>query len=114
MIRESHAKVEALRTSEVRFRRMFETAKDAILLLDASTGQVRDVNRFLIEMLGYSHEEFLGKKLWDTGPFKNNETLQSAFQELQQKATQFVMKTCPCKRRAAIRSTRSWLAASTA
>jgi PAS domain S-box-containing protein len=85
VIRESHAKVEALRASEVRFRRLFETAKDAILLLDASTGQVRDVNRFLIEMLGYSHEEFLGKKLWETGPFKNKEALQTIFQELQQK-----------------------------
>jgi PAS domain S-box-containing protein len=85
LIRESHAKVEALRASEVRFRRLFETAKDAILLLDASTGQVRDVNRFLIEMLGYSHEEFLGKKLWETGPFKNNEALQTVFLELQQK-----------------------------
>ena len=85
VIRESHAKVEALRASEVRFRRLFETAKDAILLLDASTGQVRDVNRFLIEMLGYSHEEFLGKKLWDTGPFKNNETLQTVLLELEKK-----------------------------
>jgi two-component system cell cycle sensor histidine kinase/response regulator CckA len=85
VIRDSPAKVEALRTSEVRFRRLFETAKDAILLLDASTGQVRDVNRFLIEMLGYSQEEFLGKKLWETGPFKNNEALQTVFQELQRK-----------------------------
>jgi two-component system, cell cycle sensor histidine kinase and response regulator CckA len=85
VIRASQAKVEALRASEVRFRRLFETAKDAMLLLDASTGQVRDVNRFLIEMLGYSHEEYLGQKLWETGPFKNNEALQTAFQELQRK-----------------------------
>jgi len=85
VIRENQTHVEALRASEVRFRRLFETAKDAILLLDASTGQVRDVNRFLIEMLGYSHEEFLGKKLWETGPFKNNEALQTVFQELQRK-----------------------------
>src|ERR1700722_20114430 len=85
VIREVQAKLEALRASEVRFRRLFETAKDAILLLDASTGQVRDVNRFLIEMLGYSQEEFLGKRLWETGPFKNNEALRTVFQELQRK-----------------------------
>src|SRR6476646_5504925 len=43
-------------------RRLFETAKDGILLLDADTGQIIDVNPFLIKLLGYSHEEFLGKK----------------------------------------------------
>ena len=85
VIREAQAKLEALRASEVRFRRLFETAKDAILLLDASTGHVRDVNRFLIEMLGYTQQEFVGKKLWESDPFKNNKALQTVFQELQQK-----------------------------
>jgi two-component system cell cycle sensor histidine kinase/response regulator CckA len=85
VVRENQQRVEELRMSEVRFRRLFETAKDAILLLDASTGQIRDVNRFLIEMLGYSHKEYLGQKLWETGPFKNNEALQIVFQELQRK-----------------------------
>ncbi len=85
VIRNNHPKVEALRASEVRFRRLFETAKDAILLLDAATGQIRDVNRFLIKMLGYSHQEFLGKKLWETGPFKNSEAFQAVFHEIQRK-----------------------------
>jgi len=60
-----------LKASEVRYRRLFETAKDGILILDARTGQITDVNPFLIEMLGHSHEEFVGKKLWDVGPFKD-------------------------------------------
>ena len=85
VIREAQAKLEALRASEVRFRRLFETAKDAILLLDASTGHVRDVNRFLIEMLGYSQQDFVGKKLWESDPFKNNKALRTIFQDLQQK-----------------------------
>src|ERR1700722_2812824 len=84
-IRARRQKVEALPAAEERLRRLIETAKDAILLLDATTGQVRDVNGFLIELLGYSHEEFLGRKLWETGPFKNNEALQTVFQELQKK-----------------------------
>ena len=40
---------EALRDSETRYRRLFETAKDGILLLDAVSGQITDVNPFLIE-----------------------------------------------------------------
>lgn len=46
-----HAKA-ALRDSENRYQRLFETAKDGILILDFETGQITDVNPFLIEMLG--------------------------------------------------------------
>ena len=60
---------EALRVSESRYRRLFETARDGILLLNADTSQIEDVNPYLIELLGYSHAEFLGKKLWEVGPF---------------------------------------------
>ncbi len=74
---------EALRDSEIRYRRLFETAKDGILLLNAASGQITDVNPFLIELLGYTYEEFLGKKLWEIGPFKDSVASQSAFQELQ-------------------------------
>lgn len=73
---------EALRGSEVRYRRLFETARDGILILDAETGEVADVNPFLIDMLGYSHLEFLGKKLWEIGPVKDIEASRTAFQQL--------------------------------
>jgi PAS domain S-box-containing protein len=76
---------EALKISEIRYRRLFESAQDGILILDAETGQISDVNPFLGEMLGYSHEEFLGKKLWEIGPFKNMEASKAAFLELQSK-----------------------------
>jgi len=76
---------EALKISEARYRRLFESAQDGILILDAQTGQISDVNPFLGEMLGYSHEEFLGKKLWEIGPFKNMEASKAAFLELQNK-----------------------------
>lgn len=74
---------EALKISETRYRRLFETAQDGILILDAETGQISDVNPFLIEMLGYSYADFLGKKLWEIGPFKNMEASKAAFLELQ-------------------------------
>src|SRR4030043_414549 len=76
---------EALKSSEKRYRRLFETAQDGILILDAETGQISDVNPFLVEMLGYSHEDFMGKKLWEIGAFKDIEASKAAFLELQSK-----------------------------
>lgn len=76
---------EALQVSETRYRRLFETAQDGILLLDADTGKITDVNPFLIDMLGYSHEELLGKKLWDIGLFKDLVASKAAFLDLQTK-----------------------------
>jgi len=76
---------EALKISETRYRRLFETAQDGILILDSETGQISDVNPFLVKMVGYSHEEFLGKRLWEIGAFKDREASKAAFSELQSK-----------------------------
>ena len=74
---------EALQASELRYRRLFETAQDGILILDGDTGQIDDVNPFLIRMLGYTREELLGKKLWEIGLFQDAEAGKAAFRELQ-------------------------------
>ncbi len=76
---------EALRVSESRYRRVFETAQDGILLLNAETAQIEDVNAYLINMLGYSHTEFLGKKLWEVGAFADIKESKEMFLELQTK-----------------------------
>ena len=76
---------EALKASETRYRRLFETAQDGILILNAETGQIDDVNPFLKDMLGYTHEEFMGKKLWEIGAFKNTKASKAALEELQHK-----------------------------
>jgi formate hydrogenlyase transcriptional activator len=76
---------DALKVSETFFRRLFEEAREGILILDAETGQISDVNPFLMEMLGYSHEDFLGKKLWEIGLFKDVEEWRVSFAELQSK-----------------------------
>jgi diguanylate cyclase (GGDEF)-like protein/PAS domain S-box-containing protein len=73
----------ALRVSESRYRRLFETAQDGILLLNVNTAQIEDVNPYLIEMLGYSHAEFLGKKLWEVGSFADIAQSKEMFAELQ-------------------------------
>ena len=72
-----------LRASETRYRRLFESAKDGILILDAETGQVVDANPFLISLLGYSHADFLGKNVWDLGPFKDVALSRDVFKKLQ-------------------------------
>ena len=75
--------VQAILASELRYRRLFETAQDGILILDADTGQVVDANPFMKDLLGYSQEEFLGRKLWEIGPFKGTDASKIAFAELQ-------------------------------
>ena len=81
-----HKKAEdLLRVSEVCYRRLFEAAKDGVLLLDADTGRITDVNPYLIEKLGYSKEEFISKKIWEIGAFKDTELSKAGFRELQEK-----------------------------
>jgi len=76
---------ESLRASELRYRRLFESSKDGILILSADSGQIIDVNPFLIKMLGFSKEEFVGKELWEIGLFKDVAASRLAFAELQQR-----------------------------
>ncbi|MGD0707570.1 MAG: diguanylate cyclase [Anaerolineaceae bacterium] len=71
--------------SELRYRRLFETAQDGILILNAETGEITDVNPFLVKLLGYPLKEFLGKKLWETGSFKVSKNSQATIYELQKK-----------------------------
>ena len=74
---------EALVISEVRYRRLFETAQDGILLVDPVSRTVFDANPFLTGLLDYTHEEFVGKELWEIGLFKDAEASKAAFRTLQ-------------------------------
>ncbi len=76
---------ESLRASELRYRRLFESAKDGILILNAETGKIVDANPYLMEKLGYSYEELVGKELWEIGVLKDNAAAKEAFEELQEK-----------------------------
>ena len=74
-----------LRRSEDRYRRLFETAQDGILILDGVSGYIADVNPFLIELLGYSRKELLGRQLWELGFFRDIASNQAAFRTLKEK-----------------------------
>ena len=73
-----------LTVSELRYRRLFEAARDGILILDAETNRITDANPFMAELLGYPQEEFLGKELWEIGLLRDKEASQEAFERLKQ------------------------------
>jgi PAS domain S-box-containing protein len=75
---------QALRASELSYRRLFEAAKDGILILEADTGRISDVNPFLTEMLGFSHDELVGTPIWELGPFRDIVSNKTKFEQLQQ------------------------------
>jgi two-component system, chemotaxis family, CheB/CheR fusion protein len=82
-LKEANEKLQ--KSKETRYRKLFETAKDGILILDADTGQITDVNPFLVELLGYSREQFIEKAIWNIGLFKDLVANIDKFKELQQK-----------------------------
>jgi PAS domain S-box-containing protein len=78
-------KDQEIRMYEKRYRRLFEAAKDGILILSADTGMITDVNPFLTEMLGYTKNEMLKKNIWDIGTSQNIKLSKELFEELQEK-----------------------------
>jgi PAS domain S-box-containing protein len=72
-----------LQTSELRYRRLFETARDGILILNADTGKIEHANPFMSELLGYAQHELIGKELWEIGLFRDIEDSRTAFLQLQ-------------------------------
>ncbi len=75
----------ALQESELRFRRLFQTSKDGILILDAALGTIIEVNPFMGGLLGYELEDFLGKELWQIGLFQDKAANQAAYSILREK-----------------------------
>jgi PAS domain S-box-containing protein len=76
---------EKLIRSELGYRRLFEAAKDGILILDAATGRIVDVNQSMIDMLGYTRGDYLGRELWDIGPVRDIPSRKTTFDQLQTK-----------------------------
>jgi two-component system cell cycle sensor histidine kinase/response regulator CckA len=74
---------QALRASELSYRRLFEAAKDGILILDVDTGRINDVNPFLFKLLGFSRSEMVGKTVGELSPFKDSEWNKVMFERLQ-------------------------------
>jgi len=92
---------QSLRNSELRYRRLFESARDGILILNAETGSISDVNPYLIDMSGYSREEFVDRELWEVGAFKDIDASMNSFLALQKNELS-ATKTCRSRRKTVV------------
>jgi PAS domain S-box-containing protein len=84
-ITERRQAVDKMRISEIRYRRLFETANDGLILLDPVTRKITEVNPFMTTLLGYSHDQLIGKELFEIGLLKDEGTSQEMFQKLKRK-----------------------------
>lgn len=86
-VTEARSAEEAIRTSENRYRRLFEAANEGVLILDPETHKIIDANPFLCDMLGYPHAELLGKQLFEIGLLQDQKASRAAFRRLREKGT---------------------------
>jgi PAS domain S-box-containing protein len=73
--------------SELRFKRLFETAQDGILLLDGTTHEILEANPFMAELLGCSRVQLFGKSLSETGILPHQHSGRQALKGLQKSGT---------------------------
>jgi len=72
-----------LKESEERYRRAFETSQNVLLLVNKTEGGILDSNESAQRLLGYSHGEFLKKKLWGIGVTKDIKDFQGVVSSLE-------------------------------
>lgn len=75
---------DALRVSETRFRRLFETSRDGILILDLESQVITHANPLLTDLLGFPLDHFLGKELWQLGFLPSRQASVAAIRQLQE------------------------------
>ena len=82
-LREQAQKAEAaLRLSETRYRRLFEAAQDGVLILDTHTEKIIDANPFMTTLLSYTHDQMIGKELYEIGFFADAQASREMFETL--------------------------------
>lgn len=69
------------RTAEARYRRLFEASKDGIVVADAGTGEIVDINPFITKLFGYTRAQLIGTKFWESDLFHETELDQSVLLE---------------------------------
>jgi len=71
-----------LKASELRYRLLFETAREGIWLLEGATGRVIDANPFLVDLFGIRPEELVGKVPWDVNLYRDQEAAKRRYDDL--------------------------------
>ena len=69
------------------YRRLFESSKDGILIVDAKTGGIRDINPCLLEMSGYTFDEVVGEHIAHGALLRKHGLGKTIFDQLQNKDT---------------------------
>jgi PAS domain S-box-containing protein len=82
-VTERRRQADKVLVSEIRYRRLFETAHDGVVLLDPYTRKIIDANPFMTQMLGYPHDQLVGKELFEIGLLKDEAASQEMFRNLQ-------------------------------
>ncbi len=75
---------ERLRSSENRYRRLFEASTDGILMVDPHSGFIIDVNPSLLHILGSTREQVVDRELWQVGLLPDQATQQAFLRQVQQ------------------------------
>ncbi len=81
-ISDRKAAEDKLRISEIRYRRLFEAANDGVLLVDPATLKIVDANPFMTRLLGYTHDQLVGKELFEIGLLKDSAMSQDMVDKL--------------------------------
>lgn len=91
----------ALAKSEQMFRKLFESAQDGILIIDAESGKIIDVNPYILKLLECKREDLEGQDYRSISYFRESGNFDKAFNELKNKISVFyddvVLKTCKDK-----------------
>jgi PAS domain S-box-containing protein len=89
---------DALKKSEVRFKSVFETAVEGILIADSKTKKFSYANSAICKMLGYSKKEITGMSVLNIHPKKDLKNVFATF-EKQAKGEISVADNLPCQRK---------------
>ena len=72
---------ERKRAAEARYRRLFESARDGIVIIDEPTGEILDINPYVEHLFGYPRRDLVGRKLWEIEPAQDTPGLQMMLEQ---------------------------------
>lgn len=76
--------------AEIQYRRLFESAKVAIIIVDGETGRILDVNPFFLELARYGRADIAGKLFSEIAPFRKAEAGRTLVQlSMEKEVTRF-------------------------
>jgi two-component system CheB/CheR fusion protein len=72
--------------AEARYRRIFETSRDGILIVDADSGEISDVNPYTTQMSGFARERLIGRTFWESPILRNVPQGEAALSRLREQS----------------------------